>query len=125
MTMIQEIEARLTALEQEEASLSGDETVNALRRRQIARERGELLETCRTLTPADKVWLARHNARPGVADYIHALFTDFFEQKGDRLCAEDPSILGGVARFHDRPVTVIGHRKGRTLEENLKYNKLS
>lgn len=122
MTMIQEIEARLTALEQEEASLSGDETVNALRRRQIARERGELLETCRTLTPADKVWLARHNARPGVADYIHALFTDFFEQKGDRLCAEDPSILGGVARFHDRPVTVIGHRKGRTLEENLKYN---
>ena len=122
MTMIQEIEARLTALEQEEASLSGDETVNALRRRQIARERGELLETCRTLTPADKVWLARHNARPGVADYIGALFTDFFEQKGDRLCAEDPSILGGVARFHDRPVTVIGHRKGLTLEENLKYN---
>lgn len=122
MTMIQEIEARLTALEQEEASLSGDETVNALRRRQIARERGELLETCRTLTPADKVWLARHNARPGVADYLGALFTDFFEQKGDRLCAEDPSILGGVARFHDRPVTVIGHRKGRTLEENLKYN---
>ena len=122
MTMIQEIEARLTGLEQEEASLSGDETVNALRRRQIARERGELLETCRTLTPADKVWLARHNARPGVADYLGALFTDFFEQKGDRLCAEDPSILGGVARFHNRPVTVIGHRKGRTLEENLKYN---
>ena len=74
------------------------------------------------LTPAEKVQLARHPERPNAADYINALCTDFFEQKGDRLCAEDPSILGGVARFHGRPVTVIGHRKGRTLEENLKYN---
>lgn len=122
MSMIQDIEARLTALAQEEGALTGSETVVSLRRRQIERERSELLEACRTLSPADKVWLARHAARPNVTDYIGALFTDFFEQQGDRLCAEDPSILGGVARFHDRPVTVIGHRKGRTLEENLKYN---
>ena len=73
-------------------------------------------------TPAEKVALARHAGRPGTADYIKALFTDFFEQKGDRLCGEDAGILGGIAMFHDRPVTVIGHRKGRNLEENTRCN---
>ena len=51
-----------------------------------------------------------------------ALFTDFFEQCGDRQCKEDAAILGGVALFHGQPVTVIGHRKGSTLEENLRCN---
>ena len=53
---------------------------------------------------------------------VSALFTDFFEQRGDRQCKEDPAILGGIARFHGLPVTVIGHRKGSTLEENLACN---
>ena len=74
------------------------------------------------LTPAQRVALARHQDRPGTADFIDALFTDFFEQRGDRLCMDDGSILGGVALFHGRPVTVIGHRKGRTLEEHLAYH---
>ena len=65
---------------------------------------------------------ARHQDRPGTADFIAALFTDFFEQRGDRLCSDDGSILGGVALFHGQPVTVIGHRKGRTLEEHLAYH---
>ena len=73
-------------------------------------------------TPEEKVKLARHPDRPGTADFIQALFTDFFEQRGDRLCREDGSILGGIARFHGRPVTVVGHRKGRSLEENLVCN---
>lgn len=73
-------------------------------------------------TPAEKVKLARHPERPGTADFIDALFTDFFEQRGDRLCGEDASILGGIARFHGRPVTVVGHRKGKNLEENLRCN---
>ncbi len=73
-------------------------------------------------TAAERVALARRPGRPGTADYINALFTDFFEQKGDRLCREDASILGGIALFHGRPVTVIGHRKGKNLEENMKCN---
>ena len=73
-------------------------------------------------TPEEKVRLARHPDRPGTVDFIHALFTDFFEQRGDRLCGEDASILGGIARFHGRPVTVMGHRKGKNLEENLRCN---
>ena len=73
------------------------------------------------LTAAQRVAIARHPQRPNITDYIQALFTDFFEQKGDRLCGEDAAILGGVALYHGRPVTVIGTRKGKTLEENLKF----
>lgn len=73
-------------------------------------------------TPEEKVKIARNPGRPGTADFIEALFTDFFEQRGDRQCREDGSILGGIARFHGRPVTVLGHRKGKSLEENLHCN---
>jgi acetyl-CoA carboxylase carboxyl transferase subunit alpha len=73
------------------------------------------------MTPEETVKVARHPGRPGVADYLEALFSDFFQQRGDRHNGEDPSILGGIARFHGRPVTVIGHRKGKNLEENLLY----
>lgn len=69
-----------------------------------------------------KVYLARHPKRPGAVDYIQALFTDFFECRGDRLCREDGSILGGIAMFHDIPVTVIAQRKGKNLEENMAAN---
>lgn len=72
--------------------------------------------------PYEKVKIARDPKRPVITNYIEALFTDFFEMKGDRLGKEDASILGGIAMFAGKPVTVIGHRKGRTLEENLKYN---
>lgn len=66
--------------------------------------------------------LARDMKRLDVADYTQALFTDFFEQHGDRLCREDPSVLGGIARFHGRPVTVIGTRKGKNLKERIRFN---
>ena len=73
-------------------------------------------------TPAQRVALARQSGRPGTVEYIDALFTDFFPQRGDRLGKEDGSILGGIALFHGRPVTVIGHRKGKNLEENMRCN---
>lgn len=74
------------------------------------------------LTAMDKVQLARHPGRPKISQYIDALFTDFFEQKGDRLGKEDGSIYGGIALFHGTPVTVLGHRKGNDLEENITCN---
>ena len=74
------------------------------------------------LTAAERVAIARHPQRPNITDYIGALFTDFFEQRGDRLCREDPAVLGGIALYHGRPVTVIGTRKGRTAEESLRCN---
>ena len=74
------------------------------------------------LTAAERVAIARHPQRPNITNFIGALFTDFFEQRGDRLAGEDAAILGGVALYHGRPVTVIGTRKGKTLEENLQCN---
>lgn len=86
---------------------------------QLKRDREELLHLCANPTPVDRVYLARHPGRPGVVDYVGHLFTDFFEQRGDRLYREDPSIYGGIAMFDHHPVTVIGTRKGKTLQENL------
>ena len=80
------------------------------------------VRTMAEITAAERVALARHAGRPGTADYISALFTDFFEFKGDRQCREDPAILGGVALYKGHPVTVIGHRKGKTLQENMICN---
>ena len=88
---------------------------------ELEARRDALLEQCRDLTPADRVFLARHQGRPRVDEYIQELFTDFFEQRGDRECSDDPSIFGGIARYKSIPVTVLGHRKGSTLEENMHY----
>ncbi|MBQ9023199.1 MAG: acetyl-CoA carboxylase carboxyltransferase subunit alpha [Eubacterium sp.] len=74
------------------------------------------------LTPYERLEIARDIKRPKVTDYIDALFDDFIELSGDRLGKEDASILGGIAFFEGMPVTVIGHRKGANLEENIKYN---
>ena len=71
------------------------------------------------LTPIQTVQVARHPERPYTNDYIRMLFTDFVELKGDRLYRDDPAIVGGWARFHGRPVIVIGHQKGRDAKENL------
>jgi len=71
------------------------------------------------LTPMQTVQVARHPKRPYTNDYIRMLFTDYVELKGDRLFRDDPAIVGGWARFHDRPVVVIGHQKGRDAKENL------
>ena len=81
-----------------------------------------VLGSCGPLTAEDRVFLARHPARPHIDETVNALFTDFFEQCGDRQCREDRAILGGIAKFHGMPVTVIGHRKGSSLEENLACN---
>ena len=74
------------------------------------------------LTAAQRVKIARMPGRPGTMDFVHNLFPDVFVCQGDRLCREDPSIYGAIARFHGKPVTVIGHRKGRNFEENMKCN---
>lgn len=118
--MIKEILQRVDALDKELATLAlrEDDAAKQLRAT-LQRARTELLSSCVQLSASDKVFLARHPKRPKIDDYIDALFTDFFVQKGDRQCREDESILGGVALYKGVPVTVIGHKKGRDLPENL------
>ena len=74
------------------------------------------------ITPYEKVMLARDKDRLKITDFIDALFDDFIELKGDGIAGEDSAILGGIASFHGIPVTVIGHKKGATTEENIDCN---
>jgi acetyl-CoA carboxylase carboxyl transferase subunit alpha len=74
------------------------------------------------LTRWQVVQLSRHNARPYFLDYVQYLFTDFFEMAGDRHFGEDPSIVGGFAKFDGEPVMLIGHQKGRNTKENMLRN---
>ena len=82
----------------------------------------ELVDKTRDLEPGERVLLARHPNRPHIEDFVENVFTDFFEQKGDHLYDEDRSIFGGIARFHGKAVTVLGHKKGRGMEENIACN---
>ena len=113
---MRELLAELERIERDLPEATGAEAAALCARRDA------LLDSCRNLTAEQKVLVARHPRRPKIDHYISALFTDFFAQRGDRQCREDTSILGGIARFHGRPVTVIGHRKGSTIEENMAYN---
>ena len=97
-------------------------TTHAAELAELSAEENTLLQRCTSLTPEDRVFLARRPDRPHITEMIDNLFTDFFEQCGDRQCKEDAAILCGIARFHGMPVTVLGHRKGTTLEENLRCN---
>ncbi len=66
--------------------------------------------------------VARHPQRPYSLDYISGLFTDFQELHGDRGFADDPAIVGGIARFNGEPVMIIGHQKGRDIKERQYRN---
>ncbi|ADD79638.1 acetyl-CoA carboxylase carboxyl transferase subunit alpha [Candidatus Riesia pediculicola] len=68
------------------------------------------------------VKLSRHPMRPHTYDYIHRIFTDFQELSGDRLYREDKAIVGGIARIDGRSIVVIGHQKGRDIEEMIERN---
>ena len=69
------------------------------------------------LTPWQVSQVARHPQRPYTLDYIAAMFSDFHELHGDRSYADDPSIVGGLARFNGQACMVLGHQKGRDVKE--------
>jgi acetyl-CoA carboxylase carboxyl transferase subunit alpha len=74
-------------------------------------------DTYAKLSPWQVAQVARHPQRPYTLDYVEAVFTDFHELHGDRSFADDPSIVGGPARFNGNPVMIVGHQKGRDTKE--------
>ncbi|MFA5072808.1 MAG: acetyl-CoA carboxylase carboxyltransferase subunit alpha [Nitrospirota bacterium] len=74
------------------------------------------------LTPWQKVQIGRHANRPYTLDYIEAMLTDFIEMHGDRGFADDPAIVGGIAKLDGVPIVIIGHQKGRTTKERVYRN---
>lgn len=74
------------------------------------------------LTPGQKVQVARHPTRPHASDYIAALCEDFTPLAGDRSFADDPAILGGIARFQGQSVMILGQEKGKDTETRVRHN---
>jgi acetyl-CoA carboxylase carboxyl transferase subunit alpha len=81
-----------------------------------------LSDLYKNLDPWRKCQVARHPDRPHCRDYIDALFTEWTPLAGDRNFADDQAVLGGLARFDDRPVMVIGHEKGNDTKSRIERN---
>ena len=96
----------------------GDEDLERLRR-EVAELKKQFLEH---LGPWQRAQLARHPQRPYTLDFIRLLFTDFVELHGDRGFGDDKAIITGLAKFHGRPVAVLGHQKGRDTKQRVVRN---
>jgi acetyl-CoA carboxylase carboxyl transferase subunit alpha len=81
-----------------------------------------LRDLYKDLSPWRKCQVARHPDRPHTRDYIAALFTEFTPLAGDRNFADDHAVMGGLARFADAPVVVIGHEKGHDTKSRIERN---
>jgi acetyl-CoA carboxylase carboxyl transferase subunit alpha len=112
--LLREIEA----LELLPSTQARDREIETLRRR-VESIRTDLY---RSLTPWQRVLVARHPSRPGLEDFIARLFTGFVEIHGDRRFADDHAIMTGMANYHDQPVMVVGHVKGKDTKEKIYRN---
>ncbi|MCH2676957.1 MAG: acetyl-CoA carboxylase carboxyltransferase subunit alpha [Alphaproteobacteria bacterium] len=81
-----------------------------------------LKKTYSSLSPWQKVLVARHSDRPHASDYLEGLLKNFIPLSGDRLFGEDSAIIGGIGRFKDFSILFIGQEKGRDTEEKVKRN---
>jgi acetyl-CoA carboxylase carboxyl transferase subunit alpha len=120
-----DFDAPLVALQRridELAQWPGD-PVKEREARRLARQLDDLRrEIYAKLTPWQKTLVARHPNRPYTLDYVQALFTEWTEIRGDRRYADDPALVCGFALYHDRPVCVLGHQKGRDTAQKIYRN---
>src|SRR5690625_2659140 len=101
-----------------ESDISLEDEIATLERR-LARLEKDIYTN---LSPWNRVQIARHQARPSTLDYIHLLFDDFIEFHGDRFYGDDKAIVAGVAFYHNHPVTIVGHQRGKNTKENIARN---
>src|SRR6195256_328338 len=99
-------------------SPDGDAELERIRQ-QVAELRREFYAH---IGPWQRAQIARHPLRPYTLDFIGLLFTDFFELHGERGYGDDKAIVAGLAKFHGRPVAVVGHQKGRDTKQRLVRN---
>ncbi len=118
---IAELETRVAEL-RETASSSEDIDIDAEIGRLEAKAGKLLRDTYAKLTPWQKAQVARHPERPHFKDYLAGLADDFLPLAGDRAFADDPAIIGGLARIDGRRVMLIGHEKGDDTASRLKHN---
>ncbi|MCP6757752.1 MAG: acetyl-CoA carboxylase carboxyltransferase subunit alpha [Fischerella sp. CENA71] len=75
-----------------------------------------------SLSPSQRLQVARHPRRPSTLDYIQAITDEWMELHGDRCGSDDPALIGGVARLAGQPVVMLGHQKGRDTKDNIARN---
>lgn len=110
--------AELRALARQDEDMDVEEEAQ-----QLDEKSGALLKDLyANLSPWQKCQVARHPNRPHAIDYIEKLFTDYTPLAGDRNFAEDQAVIGGLARFDDQPVMVIGQEKGSDTQSRLERN---
>jgi acetyl-CoA carboxylase carboxyl transferase subunit alpha len=118
---ILDLEEQIQGLEktaQENPAVEMAEQIKGLRQRLEELRR----DTYGKLTPWQRVQIARHPRRPYTLDFLERVFTGFIEMHGDRHFADDKAIVGGAAYLDGRPVMVMGHQKGRTLQDSMARN---
>ena len=117
---IAELEQRIEELRfvQDDSAVDISEEIQRLTKKSQALTK----EIYAKLSPWQVAQVARHPQRPYTLDYVGTLFTDFEELHGDRMFAEDASIVGGLARFDGLPCLVLGHQKGRDTKEKIARN---
>lgn len=117
---ILELEAKISELRH----VSSDSAVNIADEIKRMQEKANKLlqQAYGKLSAAQKVQVARHQARPHFSSYLKALITDFTPLAGDRNFAEDHALLGGLGRFHGRSCVVLGHEKGHDTESRIYHN---
>jgi acetyl-CoA carboxylase carboxyl transferase subunit alpha len=113
-----DLENRIAALQAEDNVAKVREEITRLEER-LTRLRQR---TYASLTAWQRTQLARHPKRPHTRDFIKLLFDDFVELHGDRVFGDDAAIVGGLARFEEQGVVVIGHQKGRDTREKIARN---
>jgi acetyl-CoA carboxylase carboxyl transferase subunit alpha len=114
--VVREIEKQIAELEQSPDSEVTRDEIERLRQ-QLDALRDKVAGT--VSDPWDRVLVARHPQRPYTLDYIQMLFTEFTELHGDRRFGDDQALVGGLAKFEDTPVVVMGHQKGRDTKQKL------
>ena len=117
---LSELESRIeqikTLAEENEVDVSNEIS-------QLEVRAGELRqEIFSTLTPAQRLQLARHPRRPSTLDYVQAISDEWIELHGDRGGYDDPALVGGVAKIDGCPVVIVGHQKGRDTKDNVARN---
>lgn len=115
-----ELEARIAQISElaEENDVDVSEQLRLLESRSVQLRQ----EIFSSLTPAQRLQVARHPRRPSTLDYIQAMTDEWVELHGDRGGSDDPALVGGVARLEGQPVVMLGHQKGRDTKDNVARN---
>ncbi|MCO7237490.1 acetyl-CoA carboxylase carboxyltransferase subunit alpha, partial [Cobetia sp. Dlab-2-U] len=118
---IAELDAKISELEALASTKEGPSITDELKKLK-AKSNKQLKDMYSDLSAWRKTLVARHPDRPHFSDFVENVFEDFEELAGDRVYGNDEAVVGGLARFKGRPVVIMGHEKGRTIEKRLKHN---